>query len=112
MTEFIIYPKSKPTAKLQAVKSQINHTLASASTSSSGPIIPSISVPGTGQSTPQTTGTSSPIPNMEEAKKAAARARPPRSDGGVVACIAVFEYCFKIGRVTIPPVSLHLMSNV
>jgi hypothetical protein len=42
---------------------------------------------------------------MEEAKKAAARSRPPRPDGGVVACVAVFQYCFKIGRVTIPPVS-------
>jgi hypothetical protein len=37
-------------------------------------------------------------------KKATYRARQPRSDGGVVCCLAVNEYCFKIGRVTVPPV--------
>lgn len=106
VTEFIIYPKSKPTKKLNAAKAKIDAQLASAPTSASGPIIPSISAPGTGTSTPQSvSGTVSSIPNMDEAKKAAARNRPPRADGGIVTCIAVFEYCFKIGRVTIPPVS-------
>jgi hypothetical protein len=45
-----------------------------------------------------------PLQDLEEAKRAALRQRPARTDGGVVACLAVWEYCFKIGRVTVPPV--------
>lgn len=41
----------------------------------------------------------------QEVKMAALRNRKPRSDGGVVCCLAVSEYCFKVGRVTVPPVS-------
>lgn len=37
---------------------------------------------------------------------AALRSPRARSDGGVVAAIAVHELCMKIGRITVPPVSL------
>lgn len=48
------------------------------------------------------------LEDLEEAKRAALRQRPARADGGVVACLAVWEYCFKIGRVTVPPVRILL----
>lgn len=53
-----------------------------------------------------------PIQDLEEAKRAALRQRPPRADGGVVACVAVWEYCFKIGRLTVPPVSFVIPLGV
>lgn len=42
-------------------------------------------------------------------KRLMARAREPRADGGIVTCIAVTDYCFKQGRMTIPPrIAMHM----
>lgn len=99
ITEFVIYPKKSAAAQGKA-KAAINditpETLA----------VPSISTVS-GTATPVTESESSTPPTTaEEVKKAAGvyRARNPRSDGGVVCCLAVSEYCFKMGRVTVPPV--------
>jgi hypothetical protein len=46
------------------------------------------------------------LDSLEAAKTVASvRVRQPREDGGVVCCFSVVEYCFKVGRVTVPPVS-------
>jgi hypothetical protein len=46
---------------------------------------------------------------MEDAKTVAnIRSRAPRDDGGVVCAVAITEYCFKLGRQTIPPrIAMH-----
>ncbi|BEI79925.1 hypothetical protein CcaverHIS002_0104540 [Cutaneotrichosporon cavernicola] len=47
-------------------------------------------------------------------KRLMVQAREPRVDGGIIACIAVTDYCFKQGRVTVPPrIAMHmsLLSN-
>jgi hypothetical protein len=75
-----------------------------------GSIIPSISAPPSGYGTPTgndsgASGSSTPATLGEVKGKADLRAREPRKDGGVVCCMGVYETCFKMGRVTVPPVS-------
>lgn len=42
-------------------------------------------------------------------KRLMVRAREPRADGGIVTCIAITDYCFKQGRITIPPrIAMHM----
>jgi len=98
VTEYVIYPKKSSRTKSAPTPSP-----------PSGKIIPTI----TSEPTPSRTDTPEPTATAKEGsadilKKATYRARQPRADGGVVCCLAVNEYCFKIGRVTVPPVSLFL----
>jgi hypothetical protein len=89
VTEFIIYPKKSAARPKNAGKSK-------------DIAMPSLAVPDL--STDPSSGTSTPPTTVEEIKVSALRARPPREDGGLVCCLAISEYCFKMGRVTIPPV--------
>jgi len=97
VTEYVIYPKKKSSRSKPAPTPS----------PPSGKIIPTI----TSEPTPSRTDTPEPASTAKEGtadlmKRATYRARQPRSDGGVVCCLAVNEYCFKLGRVTVPPVSL------
>lgn len=109
--EFVIYPKK--TSKAEGAKNKV-----AASVVSSAPhIVPTISAPPTRTASPNSStpvsGTAtpaqgSPLGNkVEEIKRAwlARRKENPRKDGGVTCCLSISEYCFKIDRVTIPPVS-------
>jgi hypothetical protein len=94
VTEYVIYPKKSSRTKSAPTPSP-----------PSSKIIPTI----TSEPTLSRTDTPEPSSTAKEGsadllKKATYRARQPRSDGGVVCCLAVNEYCFKIGRVTVPPV--------
>ncbi|WOO82447.1 uncharacterized protein LOC62_04G005936 [Vanrija pseudolonga] len=99
VTEFIIYPKGKGKGKQSRPVSEAPK------------VNPNMSVPPSGTDTPVSAMAAvHPLKTPEEVvKRLAARARAPRADGGVVCCLAVTDYCFKIGRITIPPrVAFHL----
>lgn len=84
-----------------------------------GPSLPGPAVLGSASSTDASTPSPSPSPAPGQTsaglpkerrgstttpdKSAALRNRKPRTDGGVVCCLAITEYCFKAGRVTVPP---------
>ncbi|KAK4683865.1 hypothetical protein P7C73_g6351, partial [Tremellales sp. Uapishka_1] len=93
VTEFVIYPKKSSRSK--------------GSKPSTTPAGPSIAIPlleeSSGSSSPSASGINTPSTAEQVKKGASLRARQPRTDGGVVCCLAVSEYCFKMGRVTIPP---------
>lgn len=115
VAEFVTYPKKgkssqktvrdpashKPTSALQADKSDSTKPtvqpmlteVLSGSAASSGDVTPTSNVTSTN-------GTSS----MQEqiAKRVA---QTVRTDGSVLHCLGVSSYCFKVGRITIPPVS-------
>lgn len=93
VTEFVIYPPAR--------KGGLKATQTPKSEKES--IIPNMSNPPSGADTPE--GPSLPPKTPEEVVRrlAAASALRARPDGGVVACIALTEYCFKQGRVTVPP---------
>jgi hypothetical protein len=115
VAEFVTYPKRgkssekssaalpKPTTALEAEKSAsknpevkfpfVNDVLSS-SVSSSGVATPTTTSNG------QATGTGT---MHEQISKRVAQ--KPREDGSVLHCLAVSTYCFKIGRLTVPPVS-------
>lgn len=109
--EFILYPKK--TSKAGAAKNKV----AAGVVSSAPHIVPTISAPPTRTASPNSSASvsgnvtpaqGSPLGNkVEEIKRAwlARRKENPREDGGVTCCLSVSEYCFKIDRVTIPPVS-------
>lgn len=101
MTEFVIYPKKKPSKKgSKTVKPD---------SEPAGPVIPVISAPPSGSTTPAPGSGSNMPPTSEAVKKAATlRSRAARSDGGVVCAVVVTEYCVKAGRITVPPVSFCL----
>ncbi|WVQ81227.1 hypothetical protein IAT38_003349 [Cryptococcus sp. DSM 104549] len=104
--EYIVYPKK--------TKSRSAERGSSTPESAAPPLVPIISAPPTGTSTPtpNPSGPSSSQPSaviggskVEDFKKAwlKRRAEKPREDGGVVCCVAITEQCLKMGRVTIPP---------
>ncbi|ORX39109.1 hypothetical protein BD324DRAFT_618540 [Kockovaella imperatae] len=103
VTEYIIYPKKAARGKgKRPIKPD---------PTPAGPSVPTLVGPSsTGDSTPEANGSSTPTTTMEAVRKAASlRSRMPREDGGIVCCLAVAEYCFKQGRVTVPPrIVLHL----
>lgn len=117
VTEFVIYPKKgKGKGKDKAA-------VAAASTEADKPtVIPQISVPPSGTDsgvdTPESSSNgaangsaskSDGVSHVELMKRLMSRVREPRADGGIVACIAVTDYCFKQGRITIPPrVVMHM----
>lgn len=130
VSEFVIYPKKGAAArkgsKGKTSAKELEDKLASvaanaASKTGTNGVIPSISTAPSGTDTPDSPTGAPGSPTLDNGdidtvKRAAAlRARAVRPDGGVVCCLAVFEYCFKIGRVTIPPVSLrtdHLHTQI
>ncbi|CAD6571869.1 MAG: hypothetical protein TREMPRED_000411 [Tremellales sp. Tagirdzhanova-0007] len=93
VTEFIIYPK-KRSGKAKPSRPSKDISLPS-----------SLGVPDISTSEPEPTPDHpTPVPTtIEEVKRSEFRSRPPRADGGIACCFAISEYCFKIGRVTIPP---------
>ena len=105
ITEFIIYPKKSVRSRTKSNTIEVMHP----KPKHVGPAAPAtalgVSLEGLAESASHTP---SPAPtNGEEVKRAAVlRSRAPRDDGGVVCCLAVSEYCFKQGRVTVPPVSV------
>ncbi|WVW79319.1 hypothetical protein I302_101287 [Kwoniella bestiolae CBS 10118] len=115
--EFILYPKKKSTSKSKTEKAKIVASesitqvaeKASEKISSSDTIVPSISDPPTRSTSPipPTTSNGSSTPSsssrVEEIKRSWAAKRGQRKDGGIVCCMTISEYCFKMGRVTIPP---------
>lgn len=99
VTEFIIYPKGKGKGKPSRQPTE------------EPKVNPNMSVPPSGTDTPVSAiAAVHPLKTPEEVvKRLAARARTPRADGGVVCCLAVTDYCFKIGRITVPPrIAFHL----
>lgn len=70
---------------------------------------------GLDTATPLTTSTDGAPPdgNVQQDPSASAMEREiirrtttkPREDGGVLNCFSVSVYCFKLGRLTVPPVS-------
>jgi hypothetical protein len=99
VTEFVIFPKGGK--RKGGKKSPV---------SEKEQIIPNLSLPPSGTDTPSSSATSAKghtVPQTPEEVvrrlTAATRSAKPRADGGVVACIAVTDYCFKQGRITIPP---------
>ncbi|WWC64056.1 uncharacterized protein I303_106663 [Kwoniella dejecticola CBS 10117] len=117
--DFILYPQQASKAKSKGEKAKIatQATVTSASekasetiTESTSTLVPSISDPPTRSTSPapqsSSNGTSTPqiaTSKVEEIKRSWAVKRGRRSDGGVVCCTTISEYCFKMGRVTIPP---------
>ncbi|WWC91230.1 uncharacterized protein L201_006172 [Kwoniella dendrophila CBS 6074] len=123
--EFILYPQksNKSRSKSESAKTTAQNTIISASSkasetiseaTSSASIVPSISDPPTRSTSPipptsngNDTGSSTPTTvassKVEEIKRSWAAKRGKREDGGVVCCLTISEYCFKMGRVTIPP---------
>lgn len=69
------------------------------------------SVSSSGVTTPTTNGTGNANEGVKEGNGTMHEqitkrvAQKVRSDGSVLHCIAVSSYCFKIGRLTVPPVS-------
>lgn len=100
MTEYVIYPKKGSKSKSAR---PIPSTTPSPPTEA---VIPNITAAPSRTETPEPSSSNgtSKAGSSETVKSAAYRARQPRPDGGVVCSLAVNEYCFKIGRVTVPPV--------
>ncbi|RXK37866.1 hypothetical protein M231_04864 [Tremella mesenterica] len=99
LTEFIIHPKKSKKSRT------IGAPPANADTKAE---VPALAVPNlassSGTSSEGPSGTNTPQNGPAGAvKKAFYDAPPVRADGGVVCCITMHEYCFKIGRVTVPP---------
>lgn len=104
VSEFVIYPGRAKAKQTKETKDTPTGTTFVQSISAP----PSVSQPDSGADTPATPP--QPVSAADLAKQLQARAREPRADGGVVACIAVTDYCFKHGRVTIPPRIVFHMS--
>jgi hypothetical protein len=68
--------------------------------------IPAISQPGSGTMTP-VNGVAEQLDVVGAAREGGAKARTldVREDGSVLHCFSVSSYCFKVGRLTVPPVS-------
>ncbi|KAL1408782.1 hypothetical protein Q8F55_005595 [Vanrija albida] len=99
VTEFVIYPGKGGKGKRSRKPDEAPK------------VNPNMSVPPSGTDTPLSAAlVQQPLKTPEEVvKRLAARARAPRADGGIVCCVAVTDYCFKIGRITVPPrIALHL----
>lgn len=99
VTEYVIYPKKGSRKSLPKPSTTPSPP--------SEPVIPNITAAPSRTETPEPTNSdgTSKEGSSDLLKRAAYRARQPRADGGVVCSLAVNEYCFKIGRVTVPPVS-------
>ena len=104
VTEYVIYPK-------EGKSKQSPRPIPSSTPSPpSEAVIPSITSAPSRTETPEpsSSGINGTVKegSSDMMKRATYKARQPRADGGVVCSLAVNEYCFKIGRVTVPPVSL------
>lgn len=109
--EFVIYPKKSsksPRAKTAESITPGSHTPAAPVTppgSESGSTTPPEGqMPGTDTHSP-IKRSDSPATDIAAQALAALRSPKARSDGGLVAGIAVHELCMKIGRITVPPVN-------
>jgi hypothetical protein len=98
VTEYIIYPK-----KSSNRKSKSHAPTPSPPSDTLNPILTSAPAPSRTE-TPELSTSTNQQGSADLLKKATYRARQPRADGGVVCCLAVNEYCFKVGRLTVPPV--------
>ncbi|WVQ81226.1 hypothetical protein IAT38_003348 [Cryptococcus sp. DSM 104549] len=109
IVEFIIYPKKKSTKAVFSAKSHMP-------TPDGSKFLPQMSAPPTPDPSAPTSGTATPNPAatagtdagsnaVDAIKRAWAQRREanPRKDGGVVCGMQISEYCFKIGRITVPP---------
>ncbi|GMK58450.1 hypothetical protein CspeluHIS016_0504820 [Cutaneotrichosporon spelunceum] len=112
ITEFVIYPSK---GKKRAHKPDV---------ADKPTALPHIDIPSgtdSGVDTPENgyangyangkaNGSATTGPNHDELmKRLMVQAREPRADGGIVTCIAITDYCFKQGRVTVPPrIAMHL----
>jgi hypothetical protein len=63
------------------------------------------SVTSSGIATPTTNGNSTNAPTSMQEQIAKRVAQTVRTDGSVLHCLGVSTYCFKVGRITVPPVS-------
>lgn len=103
VTEFIIYPKKGSKRSHRTTNGSAN------------PAVPTVSAPPSGTDSPESglvngnanTNGAAPEEMVKSAaevlQKVKSRVREPRPDGGIICCVAVTDYCFKQGRVTIPP---------
>ncbi|KAK8843334.1 hypothetical protein IAR55_006989 [Kwoniella newhampshirensis] len=136
LIEFIMYPKKggkgrSKTARVSAAASDAKDKVIESTSQLNGtsPLVPVISAPPTRTATPDSsvppsnTESGANTPNsagsqagasLDAIKRAWAKKREtePRADGGVVCCLTISEYCFKMGRMTVPPrialwLSLH-----
>jgi hypothetical protein len=108
--EFIIYPKKSH----KSPRAKTAESITPGSTTPAAPISPPGSdsgsttppegqLPGTDTQSPSKRA-DSPASDLAAQALAALRSPKARSDGGLVAGIAVHELCMKIGRITVPPV--------
>lgn len=95
VTEFIIYPPKSKKGEKKVIKP----------VSEKESIVPNLSNPPSGNDTPEEARDPLPPKTPEEVVRrlALAASSRQRADGGVVTCVAVTDYCFKQGRITIPP---------
>ncbi|WWD21153.1 hypothetical protein CI109_105636 [Kwoniella shandongensis] len=134
LTEFVIYPKKGGKGRARTIKdtaSEAKDKIIDSTSQLNGtpPVVPVISAPPTRTATPDLSlppsasgsGANTPasasqgsVTGAEAVKRAWAKKREeqPREDGGVVCCLTISEYCFKMGRITVPPrialwLSLH-----
>ncbi len=95
VSEFITYPKKRSG---RGSKKRKAGTVAS--------LIPSISQPTSGTATPENAAVDGTNGGKGSAPSPIAKAGEVREDGSVLHCFSVSTYCFKIGRLTVPPVSM------
>lgn len=125
VTEFVVYPKKGGKGKggkgkgagkegAKAAGAGAGHETHDSRSGRPNPAVPTFSAPPSGTDSP-----ASGVPAnggagelkaeamvrsaSEVLRKVKARVRDPRPDGGIVCCVCVTDYCFKQGRVTIPP---------
>lgn len=110
VTEFVIYPK-------KGAKGRKTQEVHRTKQGTADPPVPTFSAPPSGTDSPVSgvpvNGNANGSANLqaeamvrsasEVLQRVKARIREPRSDGGIVCCVAITDYCFKQGRVTIPP---------
>lgn len=102
VTEFIIYPKGKKVV-YKTKAGRPNPPVPTFSAPPSGTDSPASGVPVNGGPAAGEKAEAMVRSASEVLKKVKARVRDPRPDGGVICCVAITDYCFKQGRVTIPP---------
>ncbi|KLT38660.1 hypothetical protein CC85DRAFT_289317 [Cutaneotrichosporon oleaginosum] len=114
VTEFVIYPgKSKKARKPDVADkpTALPHIDIPSSGTDSG-----IDTPENGYANGSANGSANGVAHKpttvshdELMKRLMLKAREPRADGGIVTCIAVTDYCFKQGRITVPPrIAMHM----
>lgn len=117
IAEFVTYPKGnkgKRAASSSSTRTNAQRAAQAASdaglrTRMSSAGIPDISQPPSGHGSPEDSGAEDKTLRGNKASSVSSARKPTaptveiRPDGSVLHCFAVSTYCFKIGRITVPP---------